>query len=235
MTNTSTTTTLSERLREASEPLWSQVFEHPFVTGIADGSLPLDSFRFYLEQDRLFLFDYARALGAAAARSADDTDLRALAAALNETLDVELDENGRLLERTIAEGAVDRGGSVELGPAAQGYVSWLLDVSFRGSPLDIATALLPCPWSYAEVGVRFADAEPPNAIYRDWLAYQRSDEVQQHSEALIRDLDARPTAGADVDRLANLFRLAVRYELAFWDAGYGLTQWPDSHSRERNA
>jgi thiaminase (transcriptional activator TenA) len=235
MTTTSTTTTLSERLREAGEPLWSQVFEHPFVTGLADGSLPVDSFRFYLEQDRLFLFDYARALGAAAARSADDGDLRALAAALAETLEVELEENGRLLERTIAEGAADRGGSRELGPAAQGYVSWLLEISFRCSPLEIATALLPCPWSYAEVGVRFADAEPPNAIYRDWLAYQRSDEVQQHSQALIRDLDARATPAADFERLATIFRLAVRHELAFWDAGYGLTQWPDAHSRERNA
>ena len=234
MTTTPTTTTLSERLREASEPLWSQVFEHPFVTGIADGSLPLDSFRFYLEQDRLFLFDYARALGAAAARSVDDAELRGLAAALNETLDVELEENARLIERTVAEGAADRGGSLELGPGAQGYVSWLLDVSFRGTPLDIATALLPCPWSYAEVGVHFAAAEPPNATYRDWLAYQRSDEVQQHSRALIRDLNARATAGADFGRLATTFRLAVRYELAFWDAGYGLTQWPDAHSRERN-
>jgi thiaminase/transcriptional activator TenA len=235
MTTTSTTTSLSERLREASEPLWSQVFEHPFVTGIADGSLPLDSFRFYLEQDRLFLFDYARALGAAAARTPDDSDLRGLSAALTETLDVELEENGRLIERTIAAGAADRGGSLDLGPAAQGYVSWLLDISFRGTPLDIATALLPCPWSYAEVGVRFANAEPPNDIYRDWLAYQRSDEVQQHSQALIRDLDARATPAAGFGRLATIFRLAVRYELAFWDAGYGLTQWPDAHSRERNA
>jgi thiaminase (transcriptional activator TenA) len=233
MTTTSTTTTLSERLREASEPLWSHVFEHPFVAGIADGSLPLESFRFYLEQDRLFLFDYARALGAAAARSDSDRDLRALSAALNETLDVELEENGRLLARTIAEGAEDRGGSLELGPAAQGYVSWLLDIAFRGTPIEIATALLPCPWSYAEIGVRLPDSGG-NAIYRDWLAYQRSDEVQQHSESLIRDLDARAARGDDFDRLATIFRLALRYELAFWDAGHGLTQWPDVPSRERN-
>jgi thiaminase/transcriptional activator TenA len=239
MTTTPTTESLSARLRQASEPGWSQLFAHPFVVELAEGTLALDRFRFYLEQDRLFLFDYARALAAAAARTSDDRELRWFGTALRLTVDDELVENGRLLERVIAEGAADRGGARELGPAAQAYVSFLLDVAFRGSSLEIAAALLPCPWSYAEIGRRLADRSSEHPFYREWLEYQRTDAALERCEAMVHDLDERAAAAGvvDFDRLATNFRLAVRYELAFWDAGYGLTQWPDSaaaHPRERN-
>jgi thiaminase (transcriptional activator TenA) len=240
MTITTTTTeSLSERLRNASEPLWAQLFKHPFVVELAAGTLPLDRFRFYLEQDRIFLFEYARALAAAAGRTSDDDELRSFATALRLTVDDELQENARLLGRVIAGGAADRGGALELGPAAQGYVSFLHEVAFRRSSLEIAAALLPCPWSYAEIGRRLGDPASDHPLYREWLENQRSDEALERSDALVRDLDTRAAAAADVDfeRLATIFRLAVRYELAFWDAGYGLIQWPDraaAHPIERN-
>jgi thiaminase (transcriptional activator TenA) len=229
-----------ERLRQASEPVWTQLLAHPFLTELVDGTLPLDSFRFYLEQDRLFLDDYARALAAGAARSHDDAELRWFAAALRYTTDVERVANGRLLERVIAEGAQDHGGSLELGPAGRGYVSFLLEVSFRRSPLELVVALLPCPWSYAEIGRSLADASVEQPIYRDWVDYLRSDEALALSDTMVGDLDARLDAAgsARLEPLAATFHLAVRYELAFWDAAYCLTQWPDlaaAHLTERNA
>ena len=37
---------LSERLFKTTEDLWKSYLEHPFVKGIADGSLDIDKFRF---------------------------------------------------------------------------------------------------------------------------------------------------------------------------------------------
>lgn len=34
---------------------WREYTEHAFVAGLADGSLPVDSFKYYLVQDYLFL------------------------------------------------------------------------------------------------------------------------------------------------------------------------------------
>jgi len=98
--------------------------------------------------------------------------------------------NGRLLERVIAEGAQDPRRSLELGPAGRGYVSFLLEVSFRRSPLELAVALLPCPWSYAEIGRSLADAGVERPIYRDWVDYLRSDEALALSDTMVGDLDA---------------------------------------------
>lgn len=46
--------------------LWSEFIDHPFVRGIANGTLPLESFIFYLKQDYLYLQHYARAAALAA-------------------------------------------------------------------------------------------------------------------------------------------------------------------------
>jgi thiaminase/transcriptional activator TenA len=47
-------------------------FGHPFITELAEGTLPLDKFRFFLEQDDFYLEEYKRclALGAAKSRNA---------------------------------------------------------------------------------------------------------------------------------------------------------------------
>ena len=51
--------TLSERLRQAVAPIWQKTLTHPFVTGLGDGTLPLENFRFYMCQDYVFLIEYS--------------------------------------------------------------------------------------------------------------------------------------------------------------------------------
>ena len=60
----------SARLHEAAAPIWAQCLNHPFVTGIGDGTLPREKFQYFMLQDYLYLFDYARvfALGVFKAR-----------------------------------------------------------------------------------------------------------------------------------------------------------------------
>ena len=57
---------VSERLRQAAASIWEECLRHPFVTGIGDGTLPVEKFQYFMLQDYLYLFDYAKvfALGA---------------------------------------------------------------------------------------------------------------------------------------------------------------------------
>ena len=52
-------------------PVHAEILAHPFLAGLADGSLPRAAFVRYLLQDGLFLGDYARALAHCGARAAD--------------------------------------------------------------------------------------------------------------------------------------------------------------------
>jgi thiaminase (transcriptional activator TenA) len=56
-------------LRASAEEIWEAQHRRPFVRGIADGTLDLERFRFWVRQDYLFLIEYSRLLALAAART----------------------------------------------------------------------------------------------------------------------------------------------------------------------
>ncbi len=44
--------------REDVKPVWDAFVHHPFVMGMGNGKLPLDSFKGYIIQDYLYLVSY---------------------------------------------------------------------------------------------------------------------------------------------------------------------------------
>ena len=50
----------SEQLKTEAEPIWRRIFDHPFLKEIKNGTLPLDTFRYYLAQDYLYLEGFGR-------------------------------------------------------------------------------------------------------------------------------------------------------------------------------
>ena len=50
--------TFTGELWTAMTPIYETILRHPFVTGLTDGSLPRDSFRFYAVQDALYPVSY---------------------------------------------------------------------------------------------------------------------------------------------------------------------------------
>ena len=46
--------TFTEKAMEVSKRYWQGSFEHPFVTGLQDGTLGDSIFRYYLVQDRYY-------------------------------------------------------------------------------------------------------------------------------------------------------------------------------------
>src|SRR5258708_32100527 len=81
----------SARLRQLADPVWQAQHDHPFVRGIGDGSLPLEQFQFWIRQDYLFLIEYCRLFGLAAARAPDLETLSWFADLLHATARTEMD------------------------------------------------------------------------------------------------------------------------------------------------
>jgi thiaminase (transcriptional activator TenA) len=63
---------------------------HPFVRGIGDGTLSLERFKFWVQQDYVFLIECARLLALAAARSPDLETMTRFATLLKETVETEM-------------------------------------------------------------------------------------------------------------------------------------------------
>ena len=72
-------TGFSEQLRAEAEPIWQAIFRHPFLREIKDGTLPLETFQYYLGQDYHYLEGFGRAVAMTLAKAPDADLLQELA------------------------------------------------------------------------------------------------------------------------------------------------------------
>jgi thiaminase (transcriptional activator TenA) len=203
----------SLRLKERGAAGWAAALAHPMVAEIGAGTLPHATFRFYFEQNILYLGEYARAIAFAAAGTADRGALSVLARFLGQIADVEIPANEAFLSRL--GGAP---GSPML-PTTYAYTRHLLDATSRGGLAVALAALLPCQWSYGEIGRHLARSLPADPVYRDWISLFSGDGYDELVAASTELLDASCTA-ADQAATADAFDRSVRYEIAFWQLAY---------------
>lgn len=218
---------LSTHLRRLASPIWEAQHAHPFVRGIADGSLDVEKFKFWVRQDYLFLTDYARLLALSAARAPDLETMRRFADLAQATLSVEMDlHRSYAAEFGISSRDLER---ETKAPTTRAYTDFLLRVAALDSHPELLAALLPCMWGYCEIGQRLAEGPAPaDQRYAKWIKMYSSAEFGDLA-AWCRDLTDRIGAGLPNDalgRVEDAFLTSSRYELAFWEMAWRLEQWP---------
>ena len=216
-----------ERFRADCAPAWASLHAHPFMRELAAGTLPPETFRFYVEQNLMYLPEYAKAMAVGVAKAPDVETMRWFAEALAGVVENEIPENRELLERILALGAEDRGGAREMAPANLAYTSFLVATALQHGPLEIMAAIVPCTWSYGDIATGLGVADHP--VYAQWVRFFGSPEYTE----IIREMRARFDAMASglgedaLRRLSHFFTAGTRLERGFWDMAYELEQWPD--------
>lgn len=233
---TGTQGSLCDEMRATSADIWDRLHAHPFLRELADGTLPLEKFRYFLEQDNFFLVDYGRCLALGAAKSRGETELRYFTTDLMQVLDAELPSNRDLLVRVIELGAADNGGASAMVPATLAYTSYLQALALRGGPLDIMAALLPCAWSYVEIAQRLAaEASSEHEVFADWIGYFSLPATVEMVATMRRDFDGLAAdeglGAARREELGQIFATSSRLEMGFWEMAYTLEQWPDQAAK----
>ena len=217
----------TERLRQEATRIWEAQSQHPFVRGIGDGTLSLERFKFWLRQDYLFLIEYARLLGLAAARSPDLETMIRFATLLKETVETEMNlHRAYAAEFDISHEELER----ELpAPTTRAYADFLLRVATTGDFAELAAALLPCMWAFSEIGLRLASQPAPSdKRYARWITMYSSPEFAELAQ-WCRDLLDRLAAGLperDLQKLQAAFLTSSRYEWQFWEAAWKMERWP---------
>src|SRR4051794_37737517 len=218
----------ADELRAGAAGLWEAQHAHAFGRRIADGTLPEDRFAHYVRQDYVFLVEYARMLALGAARAPDLETMRRFAELAQAILGDEME-----LHRALAREFGISEAELEAEPAApttQAYADFLVRTAALGDLAELAAALLPCMWGYAEVGQRLALSDAPSdPRYARWIETYASDEFDELAR-WCRGLVDRLAAGANDRgraRMARVFEICSRYELRFWEMGWTLERWPD--------
>src|SRR5215475_7108565 len=141
----------SAELRDQSDRIWAGLHAHPFLGELARGVLPLEKFRFFVEQDVMYLPDFARCIAAGAAKSATEAELAFFARQLDSTINLELPNQYRVLEQVCRLGAADCGGALGKAPATVAYTGFMLSVArsrswLRSCPVPGATPRSRAVW-----------------------------------------------------------------------------------------
>ena len=217
----------TDSLYRAAQPIWDAQLEHPFVRGIADGTLPEERFRRWVKQDYRYLVEFARVFAWGAAKADRLESMSWYAAALNLTLNTEMALHRRSAERFgITPDELER---EPMWPTTRAYTDFLVRTAADGDMADLVAALLPCSWGYVHIGKRLAEGgRPADQRYADWIEQYASEEFAQAAEWLRGEMD-RLADGAPAEkqaRLTELFVLSSRYEWQFWEMCWNAESWP---------
>jgi thiaminase/transcriptional activator TenA len=239
---TTVDTSFRNALWKAGENSYRQILQHPFLTGLTDGSLDSNAFRHYLIQDSLYLRSYARALSLLAERAPDATSSSMFAAHAEGAIAAETGLHAELLANSgnisepgtaIAPGTAANTGTTpadhaEEAPTTVAYTRYLLATVHEGTFAEGVAAVLPCYWIYAEVGAALRRQSSPNPVYARWIELYGSEEFAAVVNEVLELVDslAAVVSPGKFDSMRRNFQTAARYEWMFWDAAYRLERWP---------
>jgi thiaminase/transcriptional activator TenA len=216
---------LSEELWAASAPTYRKTLEHPFLKGLADGTLPKDSFRFYLVQDALYLSRFSQALGALASRAPRAEWGLVLHRHALEAMEEERSlHTGILAGYGVSEAQI---ASAELAPTALAYTNHLLASVDRLSFVEGLAAMTPCYRVYLEVGRTLVKRGSPDKDYQRWIDQYAGEGYAKSVAEAQRILDAAAAGASPAERVSarRLYILSARYEYLFWDMAWRREAW----------
>src|SRR5215213_863394 len=213
-------TTFTDRLVEANRDLWAAMAGHPFVLGLAQGTLPDGALQAWVQQDRIFVLQERRVVAALRAHG--------LPSRLDGLL-TDLDRGLVLEAEAFAGTAAEHGFApeVEPWPVCLGYTCFLRCAAYDGV-LEGLTALYAAERAYLDTWTAVAERSPADSAYHAWIQNWSGEAFRAFVTALGRGLDQ--LAGAPTPSLAQrlgvLFARAARFELAFWEMCWSGQAWP---------
>jgi thiaminase/transcriptional activator TenA len=203
---------LAKTLWEDNHDLAAAALGHPFVRGIAAGTLPHDDFAGYIAQDAFFLESFARAYALAIAHSPDRAGLEAFADLL-----------AGVREELKLHAAYARKWDIDLSAVAPtrataAYTDFLLATASLGGIGPTCAAMTPCMRLYAYLGQQLANG-PVQGQYAEWVdtyADASFDALATRLEDLLDSYarDSEPT------KVRATYRRAMQLEVDFFDAAW---------------
>jgi thiaminase/transcriptional activator TenA len=193
-----------------------------------DGTLNPERFIYYLKQDYVYLIDYSKMFALGSIKAQDLETIVKLAELFHSTLNVEMELHRQYAERFgVSREMLEQ---TQPSPTTVAYTKYMLDAAMQGSLAEVVAALLPCMWSYREIGAAFV--KYPGALdhplYREWILMYGSEEFSALADWCIGLMDrlAEGLPERELAQLEECFIVTSKLEYMFWDMAYRQEEWP---------
>jgi thiaminase/transcriptional activator TenA len=216
----------SRAVEDAAEPLLMQLFQGEFVKKIAAGTLPRESFCYYLQQNRFYLLRYAKSLSMLAARLPRVSQVSQVTQYASDTIEV-YHWNREMLEKEDERLWMGRPWSKKEMPAPLAYASFEA-MCVATEPTAVAWAsLLPCFWVYDQLGLQLQTVKKAGNPYSEWIDALTTPEYHETVRGAMHlaDVLADGAAGDVRERMTEAFLTSCRMEERFFNAALRLETW----------
>jgi thiaminase/transcriptional activator TenA len=219
-------TVSADEIKQYNIKYWNDLISHKFILEMADDSLPIEKFVFYLRQDHIFLKEFCVFLLSAKQKSSDQKLRIWFENLYHSTIDSEMQIQRELLLSLGGISNIDNNATtaIAIAPTTLDYISFLRQVSSSSTKnLEvIVSAMAPCPWSYLEIAQKLSKSDIKTDVYCKWVRFYSSKESQQQIEEL-KNILGRLYDQAD-ERTKRLmkqhFGVACKHEYDFWEMAY---------------
>ena len=213
-----------EEVRTETGLYFEGSFNHPFVKGIVDGSLPIEKFKYYMMQDAYYLKHYTKVLAIAASKAETNDDIVFFLDSCSY-----INESELVLHRTVFKElgvTVDEINNFKPAPSTYNYVSHMYNAVHNGGVEEAFAAILPCPWIYQEIGEKYKNSKPGVKLYQEWIDIYSSPELKEKIDfqkaMMNRFAIEHPLK---IYLLKSHFKKSCYYEWKFWEMSWTLENW----------
>ncbi len=214
-----------ERMLKESEKIWQDYLKHPFIWGIANGDLDIKKFRFYLLQDYLYLFEYAKVFACTLTKTDNKQVMSLCSSSINNILNGEMKIHKTYMKRMgISDSEIE---NIKLGLANLSYTSYMLNVAQRGDETDGLAAILSCAISYEFIAKWIYENYPKSAkneFFGEWVSGYSSEEYANSNRELENIVNklCENISEEHVQRLIDIFVNCSKFEYKFWDMAWNM-------------
>ena len=213
----------SDELKSINIDKWNKILSHKFIIEIAEDTLPIDKFVFYLKQDQIFLNSFCDLLAAAARFTYDKQTKSWFESLIHNTSRYEMPMQNEILYQ-LEDNSEFIGVSAE--ETTLKYTSYVKRVSDSKNLAIIVSAMAPCPWTYYEISETLIKTNIKTEAYKLWLRFYSSKESEKQVNQ-IKNLMNKLANSADEKKkidMKNHFSVSCNYELEFWNMAHSYRQ-----------
>lgn len=212
----------SDQAWQSATPVYDRILQMPFLDELGKGTLPLEKFRFYIQQDSCYLEHFGRTLATIGAKAINLEDALSF---------IQFAANAIIVEKALhasyfRQFNIDDERKIE--PACHHYIHFLKSTA-AFEPVEVAmAAVLPCFWVYKKVGDHiYTNQSGSQNPYKEWIETYAGEEFNKvvGSAIAICDNAASQVSNSIRDTMTHAFITACRLEYDFWDAAYNLRKF----------
>jgi thiaminase/transcriptional activator TenA len=206
----------TQHLWQVITPIYNDIIQHPFIQQLSQGQLSPEIFAHYLQQDALYLADFARALVLAGNKAHGKEAFLACIEFAKGALMAETQLHEYFFKQLNIKPAQQK------SPSCLTYTQFLIDTCTHQPFEQSIAALLPCFWIYREVGFYIQSQSSDENPYKPWIETYAGVEFNRAVEKAI-DITNNAASQANETTLQTMeqsFITSSQLEWAFWDSAY---------------